>query len=116
MRFRKTAVSLAAIGALAVSAPAALAGENERIDGKYGYVTFEHHGEVIEAADIYKDGYGVRAYLKWDGGSEYVTNPGKLYPVPKNLKIDENTEVYLRMCYTQNLKPFNCSDWQRAVA
>ena len=66
-----------------------------RIDGKYGFVTFEHHGEKIEAADIYKDGYGVRAELKWKGGFKYVTNPGKLYRCPRTSRCDENTTVYL---------------------
>ena len=110
--------TLAATAALmlGLGAPAAFAGENVRIDGKYGFVAFEHHGEKIEAADIYKDGYGVRAELKWKGGFKYVTNSGKLYPVPKNLSIAENKTVYLRMCYTHNVKPFNCSDWHRAVA
>jgi hypothetical protein len=114
MKFCKTL--LAALAVLGLSAPSALAGENERIDGRYGYVKFEHYGEVIEAADIYKDGHGVRAELKWEGGFAHVTNAGKLYPVAKNLSIQEGTDVYLRMCYTENLKPFKCSGWQHAEA
>jgi hypothetical protein len=115
MQFRSTAAKGAVAGTLAalalgLGASPAPAAQDVRIDGKYGYVTFEANGEVIKAADIYQDGYGVRAYLKWDGGSAQVTNSGELYPVPKNLSIPENTTVYLRMCYTNNGNPFNCSD------
>ncbi|HWK29987.1 MAG TPA: hypothetical protein VNS09_25685 [Solirubrobacter sp.] len=114
MQFRSTAKKAAMTGALASLAlgagvPAASAAQDVRIDGKYGYVTFKAYGEIIEAADIYKDGYGVRAYLKWEGGSAQVTNAGKLYPVSKNLSIPEGTTVYLRMCYTNNGKAFKCS-------
>jgi hypothetical protein len=115
----RTIISTAAAAALAVpalTAPAALASKDARIDGKYGYVEFQANGEIIRATDIYHDGYGVRAYLKWDGGKAQVTSYGKLYPVPRNLKIPENTTVYLRMCYTQNKKPFNCSDPKTAQA
>jgi hypothetical protein len=111
----------AVIGALAlfgfgVGAPVALGAEDARIDGKYGYVTFKANGEIIEAADIYKDGYGVRAYLRWQGGSASVTSAGKLYPVPKNLSIPERTTVYLTMCYTNNGHAFKCSAPRRAEA
>ena len=121
MQFRNITKKAAVAGALALpalglGAPAASAAKNVRIDGKYGYVEFEAHGEIIKATDIYKDGYGVRAYLKWKGGSAKVTSYGKLYPVPKNLSIPENTTVYLRMCYTNNAKPFNCSDPKTGVA
>jgi hypothetical protein len=118
MKLRDTMKKAAVGGALVfgLAAPAAQAGENARIDGKYGYVTFQHHGEIIKAADIYKDGYGVRAILKWEGGSARVTSYGKLYPVPKNLSIPERTTVYLTLCYTQNKHSFNCSDPVEAEA
>lgn len=121
MQFRSTAKKAAVAGALAPLAlgfavPGASAAQNVRIDGKYGYVTFEAHGEMLSAADIYKDGYGVRAYLKWKGGSAQVTNAGKLYPVSKNLSIPEGTTVYLRMCYTNNGKAFKCSAPKAGVA
>jgi hypothetical protein len=115
MKFRNTmkttaATAVLALSALALGAPAASAVDDVRIDGKYGYVEFQANGEIIRAADIYKDGYGVRAYLKWSGGDAHVTSYGKLYPVPKNLSIPENTTVYLWMCYTNNRHAFNCSD------
>lgn len=99
-----------------LSAPAASAAENARIDGKYGFVRFDAYGEVIEAADIWVDGYGVRAYLEWDGGRASVTAAGDLYPVSKNLSIREGTDVWLTMCYTNNGHAFKCSDPERAEA
>lgn len=96
--------------------PAASAAQDARIDGRYGYVTFDAYGEVITAADIWVDGYGVRAYLQWDGRRASVTAAGDLYPVSRNLSIREGTEVWLTMCYTDNGDAFKCSDPKRAEA
>lgn len=104
------------VAVLALGAATASAQKNARIDGRYGYVSFDAHGEVITAADIWVDGYGVRAKLEWDGGRATVTAAGDLYPVSKNLSIREGTDVWLTMCYTNNGKAFKCSAPRRAEA
>jgi hypothetical protein len=110
---RTVALGLALVG---LSVGTAYAQSDARIDGKYGYVTFQANGEIIEAADIWEDGYGVRAILRWEGGSAHVNDYGGLYGKSRNLSIREGTTVYLTLCYTNNGKAFNCSDPERGEA
>lgn len=114
---RAAVTSAVAVAALGLGMPASAAAKDVRIDGKYGYVTFKAHGEVLEAADLYPDGRGVRAYLHWGRTkSASVTNSGKLYPVPRNLSIPEGTPVSLTMCYTQHGQVVSCAKNKRGVA
>jgi hypothetical protein len=116
---------LARIGALALIfctlvAPAASADPgDERIDGKYGFVKFQSRGEILRAADIIPDGYGVRAYLRWKGGnsaSAWDTKGVDHDPDKRNLSIREGTTVSLTMCYTRNGVDVLCSDYQLGTA
>jgi hypothetical protein len=118
---------LALTGALAltvfgVSVPAASAGEDERIDAKYGYVEFKHDGDVLVAGDIWGDGYGVRAYLQWGReDSAQVTDRFSSGPQGEahnhlGNEIREGATVSLTMCYTKNGDIWRCSDRQLAEA
>ncbi len=109
-------ITLAAALALAlIVAPAAYAGEDERIDLKYGYAAFKHDGDVLVAGDIWKDGYGVRAYLSWGRkGHAQVTDRFSSGPVGEahnhlGRKLPENTVVRLTVCYTKGGKIHSCS-------
>jgi hypothetical protein len=114
---RRAALAVAlALAVMGLVAGAASAQSPERIDGKYGYVTFDPEGDVVEATDIWDDGYGVRARLKWEGGSGSVTDYSGLYGKSKRLSIPEGTTVYLTMCYTNNGHAFNCSEPQSGEA
>ncbi len=110
----------AVLAVCALAAPVASADPgDERIDGKYGFVEFQSDGEILRAADIVPDGYGVRAYLRWKGGnsaSAWDTKGIDHYPDVRNLSIREGTRVSLTMCYTRNGVDVRCSDYQLGTA
>ena len=127
VRHSKSAIfrRLAAIGALALavcglSAAAASAGSNERIDVRYGYVTFDSEGERLAAGDLWPDGRGVRAKLTWfeDGVKhiEAVTDGSEGLESSRNLSIPEGTTVFLQLCYTRDGVDDTCTKSQRAEA
>jgi hypothetical protein len=117
---RLARIAAPALACLALAAPAAFADTgDERIDGKYGFVKFQSKGEILSAADIVPDGYGVRAYLRWKGGnsaSAWDTKGIDHYPDVRNLSIREGTKVSLTMCYTRNGLDTRCSDYQLGTA
>jgi hypothetical protein len=116
---------LAAVGALALAvcglgAAVASAGSDERIDVRYGYVTFESEGERLAAGDLWPDRRGVRAKLTWfeDGVKhiEAVTDGSEGLESSRNLSIPERTTVFLQLCYTRDGVDDNCTESQQAEA
>ena len=99
------------------SAPA-LAGQDQQIGGKGGYVRFQAEGEILAATDTTADGYDVRAELYWAGGRAFVGDFGfdDARESRSNLAIREGTHVKLRMCYLDDARPVHCSRLQEAVA
>ncbi len=128
--FRRIAVTGAlALAALGLSAPAASAGESERIRTKGGEVRFEAHGERLVASDTNPSHpYVIRAYLDWrDSRGRRHTAQVTSFSTDdeesvNNLSIREGTKVTLMMCYVKidgddgDLHVRRCSLGQRAVA
>ena len=115
---RIAATGALAVTALAISVPAASAGESQQIVTKGGIVQFRDHGEILAATDTRHDGYDVRAELYWAGGRAYIADFGFEDSAERriNLSIREGTDVKLRMCYITDGRPVRCSGLQRAVA
>jgi hypothetical protein len=119
---------VAVIGALALTlvcaaVPAASASQDEQITTKRGEVEFEGTGDIIRALDKRRDGYGVRARLKWFDPitrtleKAYLTDPSSAGTwKSKRLAIPEGITVRLRMCYVNNGHAFKCSKEQEGVA
>jgi hypothetical protein len=115
------AISALALTAFGLSASAASAGSDERIDVRYGYVRFEAHGDELTAGDIWADHRGVRARLGWedeDGRprTATITDTSAGYERSRNLSIKEGTTVYLQLCYTRGGKDDGCTRVQKAEA
>ena len=124
MNLHSIARRIAIISALALALPGlgaatASAQSDERIDGKYGYVKFVAEDEILRAADIWGDGYRVRAYLHW-GRTHSAQVTDKFMTTGdefKDLAIPERTTVSLTMCYIKkNGDIHRCSDPQRGEA
>jgi hypothetical protein len=117
---RLPAICALALVVCGLSAAVASAGSNERIDVKYGYVTFESEGERLAAGDIWPDGRGVRAKLTWfeegDKHVEAVTDGSEGLESSRNLSIPERTSVFLQLCYTRDGVDDGCTKSQRAEA
>jgi hypothetical protein len=119
---------VAVIGALAltlvcVAVPAASASQDEQITTKGGEVEFEGTGDIIRALDKRRDGYGVRARLKWfdpvtrTSEKAYLTDPTSAGTwKSRRLAIPEGITVRLMMCYVDNGRAVQCSKEQEGVA
>jgi hypothetical protein len=119
---------IAAIGTLTLtvfglSAAAASAGSDETITTKRGEVTFLNYYDVLSADDTKRDGYGIVAYLEWQG-DQYETdatvtddNGADNGGFGNRVPLREGTPVWLMMCYVNKAGDWvQCSDWQRATA
>jgi hypothetical protein len=115
-------VGALALTGVAVSVPAASAGEDEVIRTKRGLVKFQPSGDYLIAYDTLRDGYGVYAKLTWNDSND-VGHERKIHdpdstagPPHRNLSLHERTTVWLEMCYTKNGDDVKCSLSQRAKA
>jgi hypothetical protein len=115
---------IAAIGTLAVtvfglSVSAASAGSDEHINTAGGSAHFYSGGtEQVFVMDTHADGEGVRAQLRWKGGSVSVNDfngAGNGFE-HKKLLLREHAKVQLRLCYTNNGRNVSCTGWQDAEA
>jgi hypothetical protein len=118
-----------AIGALALtvfglSVSAASAGSDETITTKRGKVQFLNYLDVLSAEDTKRDGYGIEAYLEWNGDlytsyesftdDDGAGNGSYGGAIPR---LREGTRVWLMMCYVNKAgERVQCSDYQRATA
>jgi hypothetical protein len=121
---RLVEIGVLAVTILALSVPAASAGENESIRTNGGVITFKHRDEEITADDTRRDGLGVQAVLAWTDRSgnnqtEWVIDAtgDDEFSKFKDLSIREGTTVHLTMCYVNKSGPTGqCSRTQSAEA
>jgi hypothetical protein len=120
---RVATIGALAMTVLALSVPAASAGDSEGIETERGSIAFHHTGDWLWALDLQGgDGYRVRAYLKWtqDGyrhTADVTDNHPRRPRAGRNLSIPEGTEVLLKMCYIDTGGQVQkCSRWQDAKA
>jgi len=116
-------VAALAAAVLAIGAPSASAADGfVSITTAGGYAQFDGFGEVLFVSDERKDGYGVSAELRRADDHRMIASVvdgdgDNNNPNEKNLAIDENTKVQLRMCYVEDLwKVVSCSRWQNSNA
>lgn len=111
---------------VAVSAPAASAGQSQGIDTKGGYVSFNERDEILFATDERRDGYSVTADLMLRDGVVPIAvvrdgDGANGNPSTDDLSLREGKDLSLRMCYEDRLPngsliTISCSLWQNAEA
>ena len=101
---------------LAATAPAASAGESQRIKTNGGTAVFDDLGELVVATDDRADHLGVMANLTWSDGSvtAYASGAGK--DQTKNVSIPEGETVWLILCYYDRAGPVSCTKSRRGTA
>jgi hypothetical protein len=107
-----------ALTVFGLSVSAASAGSDESIKTNRGLAAFNDSSEIVTANDTKGDGFGIQAFLFWNGRSVTVTdgNGANNSPNTKNLSIPEGTTVKLKLCYVDNGVVKKCSRAQRATA
>lgn len=117
---RGLAAGCLAAAAIGLVAPTAAAAESHSVEipGTRGKSSFEHRGDLVRVSDTRRDGFGVRAYLRWgEQESAMVNNTrGASSTVSKSLDIPEGTTVRLTMCYTVDAVDQQCSNSHQGVA
>jgi hypothetical protein len=117
---------VAAILGTGPGAPAAHAGQSQRIDTKGGTATFADADEILRVNDKRSEGYRVLAELRLRNGAVPISgvtdrDGANGEPNSNDLEIREGTKLSLRLCYERRLNTgayviVSCSGWQNAVA